>query len=105
MARWRPTRSAGSICTAIRRTADGGCWRVPAPFVLAGTGTSHGTSYFYDRHVPLVFYGLPFAPGVYRAPCEPVDMAATLASLLGINAPSASAGRVLTEALRRESAR
>ena len=85
----------------------GGWWVLarPAPFVLAGTGTSHGTSYFYDPHVPLILYGLPFAPGVYRTPSEPVDMAPTLASLLGINAPSASAGRVLTEALRRESAR
>jgi predicted AlkP superfamily pyrophosphatase or phosphodiesterase len=85
----------------------GGWWVLarPAPFVLAGTGTSHGTSYVYDRHVPLILYGLPFAPGVYREPSEPVDMAPTLASLLGINAPSASAGRVLTEALRRENAR
>jgi hypothetical protein len=32
-------------------------------------------------------------------------MAATLASLLGVNPPNRTAGRVLTEALRRESAR
>ncbi|HEX4487816.1 MAG TPA: hypothetical protein VH088_16190, partial [Terriglobales bacterium] len=38
---------------------------------------------------------------------EPVDMAATLASLLGINAPTHAIGRVLTEALvtRRGEAR
>jgi arylsulfatase A-like enzyme len=85
----------------------GGWWVLtrPAPFVLAGTGTSHGTSYFYDMHIPLILYGLPFAPGVYRTPSDAVDLAPTLASLLGINAPSASAGRVLTEALRRENAR
>lgn len=68
-------------------------------------GTSHGSPYFYDTHVPLAFFGAPFEAGLYRTHCEPVDMAATLASLLGINAPSKAIGRVLTEALRRESAR
>jgi hypothetical protein len=32
-------------------------------------------------------------------------MVATLASLLGINPPNRAAGRVLTEALRRENAK
>ena len=76
------------------------------PFSLAGNdGTSHGSPYFYDTHIPLAFFGAPFEPGVNRTHCEPVDMAATLASLLGINAPSKTVGRVLTEALRRENAR
>jgi Type I phosphodiesterase / nucleotide pyrophosphatase len=62
-------------------------------------GTDHASPYNYDTHVPLAFYGLPFRPGTYRTNTEPVDMAATLASLLGINAPTHSVGRVLTEAL------
>ena len=62
-------------------------------------GTDHATPYTYDTHVPLAFYGLPFQPGTYRTHAEPVDLVATLASLLGINAPSHSVGRVLTEAL------
>jgi len=64
-----------------------------------GKGTDHTSPYTYDTHVPLAFYGLAFQPGTYRASVEPVDMAATLASLLGINAPTHSVGRVLTEAL------
>jgi arylsulfatase A-like enzyme len=73
---------------------------VPAPFDVGyPTGDDHGTPHTYDTHVPLYFYGLAFRPGIYRTHCEPVDMVATLASLLGINAPSASTGRVLTEAL------
>jgi arylsulfatase A-like enzyme len=64
-----------------------------------GKGTDHTSPYSYDTHVPLAFYGLPFQAGTYRASVEPVDMAATLASLLGINAPTHSVGRVLTEAL------
>jgi predicted AlkP superfamily pyrophosphatase or phosphodiesterase len=62
-------------------------------------GTDHASPYTYDTHVPLAFYGLPFAPGTYRQSVEPVDMVATLASLLGINAPTHAVGRVLTEAL------
>jgi arylsulfatase A-like enzyme len=64
-----------------------------------GKGTDHTSPYTYDTHVPLAFYGLPFQAGTYRTSAEPVDMAATLASLLGINAPTHSVGRVLTEAL------
>ncbi len=81
---------------------------VPPPFSILWdnhTGTTHGSWYRYDRHVPLAFFGLPFQAGVYRGRCEPVDMAATLASLLGVNPPNNAAGRVLTEGLRRESAR
>ena len=73
---------------------------VPAPFTIGSEhGTDHGSPYTYDTHVPLAFYGLPFEPGTYRTPVQPIDMVATLASLLGINAPAQSMGRVLTESL------
>jgi len=62
-------------------------------------GTDHASPYNYDTHVPLALYGLPFQAGTYRTNVEPIDLAATLASLLGINAPTHSVGRVLTEAL------
>ena len=73
---------------------------VPDIYAVGGLkGTDHASPYTYDTHVPLAFYGLPFQPGVYREKTEPVDMVATLASLLGINAPTHAVGRVLTEAL------
>jgi len=73
---------------------------IPAPFSVAGlSGTDHVSPYTYDTHVPLSFFGLPFQPGTYRTHAEPIDLAPTLASLLGINAPTHSIGRVLTEAL------
>jgi arylsulfatase A-like enzyme len=72
----------------------------PTPFTMATTaGTDHSAPYSYDTHVPLAFYGLAFRTGVYRSHAEPVDLAATLASLLGINAPTHAVGRVLTEAV------
>ena len=73
---------------------------IPDPYAVgSSTGTDHASPYTYDTHVPLAFYGLPFHPGTYRTRAEPVDLAATLASLLGINAPTHAVGRVLTEAL------
>jgi hypothetical protein len=74
---------------------------IPDAFQMASAhGTNHFTPYSYDRHVPLGFYGAPFAPGDYLNRVEPVDIAATFAALLGINQPSASVGQVRTEALR-----
>ena len=72
---------------------------VPPPFTIGFIGgTDHATPYTYDTHVPLAFYGLPFQPGTYRTHAEPVDLVSTLASLLGVTAPSHSVGRVLTAA-------
>jgi hypothetical protein len=73
---------------------------VPAIYTVGGAkGTDHTSPFTYDTHVPLALYGLPFHSGTYRASVEPIDLAPTLASLLGIDAPTHSAGRVLTEAL------
>lgn len=76
---------------------------IPAAYqmeTLNNIQTTHFSPWSYDRHVPLAFYGAPFNPGIYRGRVAPVDLAATFASLLGVNQPSASVGRVLTEALR-----
>jgi hypothetical protein len=73
---------------------------VPDIYTVGGLkGTDHASPYNYDTHVPLAFYGIPFQPGSYRTHAEPVDLAVTLASLLGINPPSSAIGRVLTEAI------
>jgi hypothetical protein len=84
-------------------SAEGGWYvmGIPTPFQVGiPKGTDHESPFSYDIHVPLAFYGLAFQPGVYRTHAEPVDLAVTLASLLGINAPAQATGRVLTEALR-----
>lgn len=63
-------------------------------------GTNHFSPYSYDRHVPLAFYGSAFTPGTYHDRVAPVDIAATFASLLRVNQPSACIGHVLTRAIR-----
>lgn len=102
-----PDDSFGQLI-ANSYTPNGG-WYVmviPDAFQMQGTGksgTNHFTPYSYDRHVPLAFYGAPFEPGTYRGRVQPVDIAATFASLLGVNQPSASVGQILTQALKPDS--
>jgi len=68
----------------------------------AGTGTSHFSPWSYDRHVPLAFFGSEFLPGTYPGRVQPIDLASTLAAMLNINQPSASTGKILTEAIRQK---
>jgi hypothetical protein len=101
--------ASGEIApTAIGRTYAnsyspyGGWWvmGLPRPFSLSTKDIAdHAVPYAYDQHVPLAFYGPPFKPGVYRDEVEPIDLAPTLAVLLGINRPTNSAGHVLTQAI------
>jgi len=74
------------------------------PYQVAwkGSGTTHFSGNSYDRHVPLELFGAAFVPGTYHDVVAPVDIAATFASLLRINRPSAAVGRVLTEAMRTD---
>lgn len=64
-------------------------------------GTSHGSPWNYDTRVPLLFAGKYIVPGVYTARADIKDVAPTLSLLLGVNAPSASSGRILGEMLRK----
>jgi predicted AlkP superfamily pyrophosphatase or phosphodiesterase len=63
-------------------------------------GTSHGTPYNYDQHVPLFLMGWGIRAGEYHGTATPADIAPTLASLCGITLAPRD-GRVLAEALAR----
>jgi predicted AlkP superfamily pyrophosphatase or phosphodiesterase len=65
------------------------------------TGTTHFSPYAYDRHVPVLFMGSGIKPGRYHETIRPNDIAPTLATLLDIQTPSGSSGRVLVEMLTR----
>jgi predicted AlkP superfamily pyrophosphatase or phosphodiesterase len=71
------------------------------PFYLfEKSGTSHGTAFNYDTHVPVIFMGPGIKPGSYSAPVAVNDVAPTLANMLGVQFPSGSVGRVLSEMLQ-----
>jgi predicted AlkP superfamily pyrophosphatase or phosphodiesterase len=55
-------------------------------------GTTHGSNYSYDTHVPLVWYGWNVAPGSTVAPVHITDIAPTVASMLKILEPNGNSG-------------
>ena len=56
-------------------------------------GTSHGSPYWYDRHVPLILFGAQVTTGRYADEVYTVDLAPSLAALAGIVIPTDLDGR------------
>lgn len=68
------------------------------PFYIFGaTGTSHGTPFNYDTHVPVIFMGADIRAGSYYDRVAVNDIAPTLASIVGVPFPSGSVGHVLSQ--------
>ena len=68
------------------------------PYFLFGkSGTSHGSPYDYDSHVPLLFWGGAVESGVYSKLVGISDVAPTLAAILHVETPSGSVGHVLDQ--------
>jgi hypothetical protein len=68
-------------------------------WMFAAKGTTHGSMFGYDVHVPVIFMGPGIRPGTYRRDITVNDVAPTLAEILGVESPSGAAGRVLDEVL------
>lgn len=77
---------------------SGDLYVIQEPYYLYGaTGTSHGTPFDYDSHVPVIFMGSGIKPGHYYEKVAVNDIAPTLAAIAGVEEPSGSIGRVLQE--------
>lgn len=63
------------------------------------TGTTHGQPYRDDSHVPMILCGKNVKRDYYSLFAEPIDLAPTIAFLLGIELPKSCEGRVLKEAI------
>jgi predicted AlkP superfamily pyrophosphatase or phosphodiesterase len=66
-------------------------------FVGGRTGTTHGSWYPYDAHIPMVFMGWGIKHGSTARPTYMTDFAPTLSALLHIQMPSGNIGRPVTE--------
>ena len=72
------------------------------PYNLPGAkGTTHGSPWHYDTHVPLLLVGAGIAPGKFDRPVGPACLASTVAELLGVDYPSGNAEEPLREALAK----
>ncbi|HYH80785.1 MAG TPA: alkaline phosphatase family protein [Longimicrobium sp.] len=65
-----------------------------------GAYAQHGSPHDSDSHVPIIFFGAPFRPGKYGGFTRTVDIAPTLARVLGVTPTEPLDGRVLTDAIR-----
>jgi predicted AlkP superfamily pyrophosphatase or phosphodiesterase len=72
----------------------------PATLINGRTGTSHGSGYSYDTHVPLMFYGNGIKKGASAKKYEIIDIAPTIANLLKIEAPNGASGKIIDEVLK-----
>jgi predicted AlkP superfamily pyrophosphatase or phosphodiesterase len=64
------------------------------------TGTTHGSAYSYDTHVPLIFFGTGIVHGSSNVSVAITDVAPTVAALLNIENPSGNTGKQLKELLK-----
>jgi predicted AlkP superfamily pyrophosphatase or phosphodiesterase len=62
-------------------------------------GTTHGSAYSYDTHVPILFYGKGVKQGHSSSYHAITDIAPTLSVLLKIKFPSGCTGQPITEIL------
>jgi predicted AlkP superfamily pyrophosphatase or phosphodiesterase len=62
-------------------------------------GTTHGSGYNYDTHVPLLWYGWGIKPGRSHRHQTITDIAPTLSFLLDVKLPNAASGQPILELL------
>jgi predicted AlkP superfamily pyrophosphatase or phosphodiesterase len=74
----------------------------PGYFIGGNTGTTHGSPFQYDTHIPLLWYGWGIKKGSSQRMVYMTDIAPTVAALLKLQAPSGNVGHVLQEALTQK---
>ena len=62
-------------------------------------GTTHGSGFTYDTHVPLLFYGNGIQQGKTFERTTVTDIAPTISALLGIGLPSGATGEVIEKVI------
>ena len=85
-------RDSGSIATILEPG-----WYSGSP---KATGTTHGTWYGYDSHIPLLWMGWGIKKGSTARAVNMTDIAATLSALLHIQAPNGNIGEPITELMK-----
>lgn len=73
----------------------------PAWMEYHNKGTTHGASYSYDTHVPLLFYGANIPKGFSVKKVNVVDIAPTIATMLHLSFPNGTTGKPLLEVITK----
>lgn len=86
-----------NICKGLypKRSGDLYVLYQPGWFEDHYKGTTHGTIYSYDTHIPLVWMGWGITPGEDHNDIHMTDIAPTLAAMLHIQEPNGNIGKVI----------
>lgn len=92
-----------SLQNGYNQKFSGDVLMIPYPATLTSDrkGTSHGSGYSYDTHVPVIFYGNGIEKGSSSKKYEIIDIAPTIATLLDIEFPNGTSGKVIEEVLKK----
>ena len=83
------------------RSGDFYVMQEPGWFEGRTRGTTHGTTYAYDTHVPFLLYGWGIKPGETLRRTHIYDIAPTITALLHLLEPSGCIGDPLEEAIAK----
>jgi predicted AlkP superfamily pyrophosphatase or phosphodiesterase len=72
----------------------------PGYISYSKTGSTHGSAFNYDTHVPLLFFGKGIKHGQTFQKTEITDIAPTISALLGISFPNGVIGKPLDFVLK-----
>lgn len=73
----------------------------PAWMEYHNKGTTHGASYSYDTHVPVLFYGMGVPKGNTVRKVNVVDIAPTVSMILHMSFPNGTTGKPLEEVISK----
>lgn len=93
--RWRHELSADAGVVLVVTLAEWNAWAFGGGQQIA----EHGQPSDLDAHVPLLLWGTGLRGGIYGTRVNTVDIAPTLARILGLSPLSVVDGRVLSEAI------
>ncbi|RPD99930.1 alkaline phosphatase family protein [Aureibaculum marinum] len=71
----------------------------PATISYSKTGSTHGSGYNYDTHIPIIFYGKGIKHGASKGHVNVIDIAPTISSLLEVTFPNTNTGKVLEQVI------
>jgi predicted AlkP superfamily pyrophosphatase or phosphodiesterase len=91
---FNPARSGDVLFCFVPYSIPGAPGANPRP-----KGTTHGSPYHYDTHVPMLLLGSGIAPGKYERRISPAFLAPTASRLLGVDSPGGCQEEPLVEAL------
>lgn len=89
-----PADLLSKIINGVNVKRSGDIMILPRPMYFSGrnTGTTHGTIYNYDTHVPALFFGWKVPKGESSVHYSISDIAPTVSNLLNILEPSGNIG-------------